>query len=193
LRSGAILDELRRDLEARPKADSDYRSAVLQHPTETLDFERAQVRAPHNGPVTNLSLRTGDYAVAGNALMALVDSDSSRIGNISRRGKCRRSDSAQSRDPAAGLDKPANRACQEHCSRDRGSPAIRRPRQSRKHQSILHMGPSGTTCSGSNRGGLRSPKHHAGRPSIGHGRHPEGIYRRAPAHPLTAMKVQDVL
>ena len=95
LRSGAILDELRRDLEARPKADLDYRSAVLQHPAETLDFERAQVRAPHNGPVINLSLRTGDYAVAGNALMALVDSDSSRIGNISRRGKCRRSDSAQ--------------------------------------------------------------------------------------------------
>jgi RND family efflux transporter MFP subunit len=78
---GAVATERQRD-EARAiaaQADSDYRSALLQRATATLDLERAQVRAPHNGTITNLSLHAGDYAVAGKAVMALVDSDSFRI------------------------------------------------------------------------------------------------------------------
>ncbi|MEX2744627.1 efflux RND transporter periplasmic adaptor subunit [Rhizobium mongolense] len=78
---GAVATERQRD-EARAiaaKADSDYRSALLQRATATLDLERAQVRAPHNGTITNLLLHAGDYAVAGKAVPALVDSDPFRI------------------------------------------------------------------------------------------------------------------
>ena len=41
-----------------------------------IDLERAEVRAPVNGIVTNLALRPGAYATAGQPVMALVDQDS---------------------------------------------------------------------------------------------------------------------
>ncbi len=41
-----------------------------------LDLERAQVRAPVDGYVTNLRLRAGDYATKGVANIALIDSAS---------------------------------------------------------------------------------------------------------------------
>ncbi|QRY82454.1 HlyD family secretion protein [Pseudomonas sp. PDNC002] len=44
-----------------------------------LDLERTQVVAPVNGYVTNLQTRAGDYATAGGALVALVDSDSFHV------------------------------------------------------------------------------------------------------------------
>lgn len=78
---GTVATERQRD-EARAsaaKAESDYRSALLQRAAAALDLERAEVRAPHNGTITNLSLHAGDYAVAGKAVMALVDSDTFRI------------------------------------------------------------------------------------------------------------------
>jgi multidrug resistance efflux pump len=41
-----------------------------------LDLQRTRVEAPVSGYVTNLLTRQGDYAAAGGALLALVDSDS---------------------------------------------------------------------------------------------------------------------
>ncbi|AVO59409.1 HlyD family efflux transporter periplasmic adaptor subunit [Pseudomonas chlororaphis] len=41
-----------------------------------LDLQRTRVEAPVSGYVTNLQTRQGDYASAGTALLALVDSDS---------------------------------------------------------------------------------------------------------------------
>ncbi|WP_114712394.1 HlyD family efflux transporter periplasmic adaptor subunit [Rhizobium grahamii] len=61
------------------QADSDYRTACAQRDTAVLDFERAQVRAPHNGIVANLLLHPGDYAVAGKAAMAMIDTDTFRV------------------------------------------------------------------------------------------------------------------
>jgi len=44
--------------------------------TARLNLERAQVRAPSDGMVTNLDLRSGSYAMAGRPALALVDPDS---------------------------------------------------------------------------------------------------------------------
>ena len=41
-----------------------------------LNLERAQVRAPADGLVTNLDMRTGSYSQAGRAALALVDAKS---------------------------------------------------------------------------------------------------------------------
>ncbi|WP_425988633.1 efflux RND transporter periplasmic adaptor subunit [Ensifer sp. R-19] len=78
---GTATTEKQRDeaRESAAKADADYRSAVSQRAAAALDLERAQVQAPHNGVITNLSLHAGDYAVAGKAVMALVDSDTFRV------------------------------------------------------------------------------------------------------------------
>ncbi|NKL33217.1 efflux RND transporter periplasmic adaptor subunit [Rhizobium leguminosarum bv. viciae] len=78
---GSVASERQRD-EARAiaaKADSDYRSALSQRASTSLDLERAEVRAPHNGIVANLSLHAGDYAVAGKPAMALINTDSFRV------------------------------------------------------------------------------------------------------------------
>ncbi|MBX6317026.1 HlyD family secretion protein [Pigmentiphaga sp.] len=44
-----------------------------------IDLERAQVRAPVNGIVSNFSLRPGAYAMAGQPVMALIDEDSYHV------------------------------------------------------------------------------------------------------------------
>lgn len=49
-----------------------------QHLAE-LNLARSEVHASVSGTVTNLSLRPGDYVAAGQAVMALVDSDSLRV------------------------------------------------------------------------------------------------------------------
>ncbi len=41
-----------------------------------LNLQRAQVRAPADGLVTNLDLRQGSYAAAGRPVLALVDAQS---------------------------------------------------------------------------------------------------------------------
>jgi multidrug resistance efflux pump len=50
--------------------------AARQVDKARLDLERAEVRAPVSGYVTNLRLRAGDYANKGVANIALIDSDS---------------------------------------------------------------------------------------------------------------------
>jgi RND family efflux transporter MFP subunit len=44
--------------------------------TAQLNLERSSVHSPVNGFVTNLTAGAGDYALAGNSVLALVDSDS---------------------------------------------------------------------------------------------------------------------
>jgi RND family efflux transporter MFP subunit len=78
---GTVASERQKD-EAQAtaaKADSDYRSALSQRASAALDLERAEVRAPHNGIIANLSLHPGDYAITGKAAMALINTDSFRV------------------------------------------------------------------------------------------------------------------
>jgi multidrug resistance efflux pump len=44
-----------------------------------LNLDRSEVKASVNGVITNLSLRPGDYVNAGQAEVALVDTDSLRV------------------------------------------------------------------------------------------------------------------
>lgn len=72
-----ISQELREQASARVEA---ARAGVAQAEAALdaarLNLERAQVRAPTAGLVTNLDMRTGSYAQAGRAALALVDARS---------------------------------------------------------------------------------------------------------------------
>jgi RND family efflux transporter MFP subunit len=50
--------------------------AQSQLATAQLNLERSTVRSPVNGFVTNLTATVGDYAMTGNGVLAMVDSDS---------------------------------------------------------------------------------------------------------------------
>lgn len=57
-------------------AETAVEAAQAQVALATLNLERATVRSPVNGYVTNLHLRSGDYVQVGQARVAVVDSDS---------------------------------------------------------------------------------------------------------------------
>jgi multidrug resistance efflux pump len=57
-------------------ARANLKAALVRQQTARLDMERSQVRAPTEGFITNLDLYPGDFAHAGEARMALVDSNS---------------------------------------------------------------------------------------------------------------------
>ncbi|GGC61441.1 efflux RND transporter periplasmic adaptor subunit [Chelatococcus reniformis] len=57
-------------------ADAALAQAQVDLGVAKLNLERAQVRSPVNGYVTNLLLDVGDYATAGKAMLAVVDADS---------------------------------------------------------------------------------------------------------------------
>ncbi|MBX9931151.1 MAG: HlyD family secretion protein [Methylobacterium sp.] len=57
-------------------AEAALASAKAQLRKAKLDLERAQVRSPVNGRVTNLLLRAGDYASTGTVNVAVIDTDS---------------------------------------------------------------------------------------------------------------------
>jgi multidrug resistance efflux pump len=57
-------------------AKANYQQALASRDLARLNLARTQVTAPVNGIVTNVELRPGDYVNAGQAVMALVDSDS---------------------------------------------------------------------------------------------------------------------
>lgn len=57
-------------------AEAALRQAQVALHTSTLNLKRTQVRAPTAGLVTNLDLRQGAYASAGQPVMALVDAGS---------------------------------------------------------------------------------------------------------------------
>jgi multidrug resistance efflux pump len=57
-------------------AQANVQLAIAALTQAELDLQRTRVEAPVSGYVTNLLTRQGDYAAAGGALLALVDSDS---------------------------------------------------------------------------------------------------------------------
>lgn len=77
LGSNAITAESREQAaSAATQAQASLRQAEADLATARLNLARTEVRAPVNGYVTNLQLHIGDYASAGKAAFAIVDSDS---------------------------------------------------------------------------------------------------------------------
>ena len=72
-----ISQELREQTATRVEAaQANVAQAAVALDAARLNLERAQVRAPAAGLVTNLDMRTGSYAQAGRAALALVDANS---------------------------------------------------------------------------------------------------------------------
>jgi len=57
-------------------ADAQYQVAVAQRDSAKLNLDRTKVYAPVDGYITNLNVRRGDYASAGAAKIAIIDSHS---------------------------------------------------------------------------------------------------------------------
>ncbi|MDX3806702.1 efflux RND transporter periplasmic adaptor subunit [Bosea thiooxidans] len=74
--STEAIEQATRDAAA---ANADYHNAQASLDVAKLDLERAVVRAPVDGYVTNLRLRPGDFAVAGQTAIAILDADSFRV------------------------------------------------------------------------------------------------------------------
>ena len=70
------LDNARRQSET---AAANYQQAIASRDTAALNLKRTEVRASVNGFITNLNLAKGTYASQGQAVMALIDSDSYRV------------------------------------------------------------------------------------------------------------------
>jgi RND family efflux transporter MFP subunit len=58
------------------QAQAAYASAVAARDQAQVNLQRTVIRSPVNGYVTNLTLRIGDYATAGQVKLTVVDSDS---------------------------------------------------------------------------------------------------------------------
>ncbi|MDE1182137.1 HlyD family secretion protein [Paraburkholderia sp.] len=64
------------DVAAYNAAEASYKAARVAQQTAALNLTRSVVRAPADGYITNLNLYPGDFATAGVARMALIDSHS---------------------------------------------------------------------------------------------------------------------
>jgi len=58
------------------EAEAEYDEATANEAVAQLNLTRSTVRATVNGIITNFSMRPGDYVSAGNAVLAIVDTDS---------------------------------------------------------------------------------------------------------------------
>ena len=56
-----------------------YRQAVADRDVAVLNAQRAVVRSPVDGVVSNFDVRPGDYAAAGHSVVAVIDSDTLRV------------------------------------------------------------------------------------------------------------------
>ncbi|MBF9234273.1 efflux RND transporter periplasmic adaptor subunit [Microvirga alba] len=74
---------------AAATATAAYDQALAAFNTARLNLDRTEVRSPVNGYVTNLRLNPGDYATAGKAVVALVDSDSFYVSGYFEETKLR--------------------------------------------------------------------------------------------------------
>jgi len=70
-------------------AQANYDQAVAALGVAKLNLVRTEVRAPVNGHVTNLLVDRGDYATAGHAMVAVVDSDSYYVAGYFEETKLR--------------------------------------------------------------------------------------------------------
>lgn len=90
LSSASISDEaLAQARSAALSAQAAYDQAQVALNIAKLNLARTQVRAPVNGHVTNLLLDKGDYATAGKAMVAVVDSDSYYVAGYFEETKLR--------------------------------------------------------------------------------------------------------
>jgi multidrug resistance efflux pump len=64
------------DVAAYGAAQAAVKAALVAQQTAVLNLTRSEVRAPSDGFITNLNLYPGDFATAGTARMALIDSHS---------------------------------------------------------------------------------------------------------------------
>ncbi|WP_186310891.1 HlyD family secretion protein [Paraburkholderia sp. BCC1886] len=64
------------DVAAYSAAEAAVKATVVAQQTAMLNLMRSEVRAPSDGFITNLNLYPGDFATAGTARMALIDSHS---------------------------------------------------------------------------------------------------------------------
>lgn len=69
-------EDIQRARQAVQIAQAEQRSAQVSRDMAQLDLDRAVLRAPADGYVTRLRLNKGDYAVAGQPNIALVDAHS---------------------------------------------------------------------------------------------------------------------
>jgi multidrug resistance efflux pump len=74
--SAQQLEDL--DLQAK-SAEANYQQALAVRENAKINLDRTTVSAPVNGYVTNLVVDEGDFADAGKAVLAVVDSDSFRV------------------------------------------------------------------------------------------------------------------
>jgi multidrug resistance efflux pump len=74
--SAQQLEDL--DLQAK-SAEANYQQALAVRENAKINLDRTTVYAPVNGYVTNLVVDEGDFADAGKAVLAVVDSDSFRV------------------------------------------------------------------------------------------------------------------
>jgi multidrug resistance efflux pump len=72
----ADYDQAKQNLGVPGEDNVKIREAKVNLGNAKLNLSWTSIYAPTDGHVTNLQLREGDYAVAGTALLALVDSDS---------------------------------------------------------------------------------------------------------------------
>ncbi|MDY7578388.1 HlyD family secretion protein [Herbaspirillum sp. RTI4] len=72
-----VSRETREDADTQASAaEAQYQAAVAQRDSARLNLERTKLVAPVDGYVTNLNARRGDYASAGVAKIAIIDSHS---------------------------------------------------------------------------------------------------------------------
>jgi RND family efflux transporter MFP subunit len=75
--AGVVPQQQRDDRRsAAEQARAKFKQASADRDLARINLERADVRAPVNGVITNFSLRPGAYASAGQPVMALIDRDS---------------------------------------------------------------------------------------------------------------------
>jgi multidrug resistance efflux pump len=73
----AVSDEVRQTYQSNAEAaEAAYQGAVADLENAELNLSRVEVRSPVNGAVTNLLLQAGTYAIAGQAALTLINSDS---------------------------------------------------------------------------------------------------------------------
>ncbi len=90
LSSASISEEaLNQARAAALSAQAAYDQAEAALGVAKLNLARTDVRSPVNGHVTNLLVHRGDYATAGHAMVALVDSDSFYVAGYFEETKLR--------------------------------------------------------------------------------------------------------
>ncbi len=90
LSSASISEEaLNQARSATLAAQAAYDQAVAALGVAKLNLARTEVRSPVNGHVTNLLVDRGDYASAGHAMLAVVDSDSFYVAGYFEETKLR--------------------------------------------------------------------------------------------------------